>query len=73
MEHSAACAEETAAGRAVGYDRTMSQKASKEYLAMSKEERKEYMQSQISDYIDKYYKIDRTSLMKLFNSVRYGK
>lgn len=73
MEHSAACAEDTAASRAVGYDRTMSQKASKEYLAMSKEERREYMQSQISEYIDKYYKIDRTSLMKLFNSVRYGK
>ncbi|MDE7302602.1 MAG: hypothetical protein K2N60_04705 [Oscillospiraceae bacterium] len=73
MEHSAACAEETAAGRSAGYDRTMSQKASEKYLAMSKEERREYMQSQISDYIDKYYKIDRTSLMKLFNSVRYGK
>ncbi|MDE5991836.1 MAG: hypothetical protein K2G87_02170 [Oscillospiraceae bacterium] len=73
MEHSAACAEETAAGRAAGYDRTMSQKASKEYLAMSKEERQEYLQSQISEYIDKYYKIDRESLMKLFNNVRYGK
>ncbi|MDE5576287.1 MAG: hypothetical protein K2J11_02730 [Oscillospiraceae bacterium] len=73
MEHSAACAEETAAGRAAGYDRTMSQKASKEHLAMSKEERREYMQSQISDYIDRYFKIDRTSLMELFNSVRYGR
>ena len=73
MEHSAACAEETAASRAAGYDRTMSQKASKEYLAMSKEERREYLQSQISEYIDRYFKIDRTSLMELFNSVRYGK
>ena len=73
MEHSAACAEETAAERAAGHDRTMSQKASKEYLAMSKEERREYMQSQVSEYIDRYYKIDRMSLMKLFNSVRYGK
>ncbi|MDE6600180.1 MAG: hypothetical protein K2K34_08905 [Oscillospiraceae bacterium] len=73
MEHSAACAEETAASRAAGYNRTMSQKASKEYLAMSKEERREYMQSQISDYIDRYFKIDRTSLMKLFNSIRYDK
>ncbi|MDE6745476.1 MAG: hypothetical protein K2J72_02430 [Oscillospiraceae bacterium] len=73
MEHSAACAEETTASRAAGYDRTMSQKASERYLAMSKEERREYMQSQISDYIDRYFKIDRTSLMELFNSVRYGK
>lgn len=73
MEHSAACAEETAAERAAGHDRTMSQKASKEYLSMSKEERREYMQSQISDYIDRYFKIDRTSLMELFNGVRYGK
>lgn len=73
MEHSAACAEENVAARAAGYDRTMSQKASKEYLAMSKEERREYMQSQISDYIDRYFKIDRTSLTELFNSVRYGR
>lgn len=73
MEHSTACAEDTAARRAAGYDRTMSYKASTEYLAMSKEERQEYMQSKVNEYIDRYYKIDRTALMKLFNNVRYGK
>lgn len=73
MEHSTACAEDTAARRAAGYDRTMSYKASTEYLAMSKEERQEYMQSKVNEYIDRYYKIDRTALLKLFNSVRYGK
>ncbi len=73
MEHSAACAEDTAARRAAGYDRTMSYKASTEYLAMSKEERQEYMQSKVNEYIDRYYKIDRVALMKLFNSIRYGK
>lgn len=73
MEHSTACAEDTDARRAVGYDRTMSYKASTEYLAMSKEERQEYLQSQVNEYIDRYYKIDRMSLMQLFNSTRYGK
>lgn len=73
MEHSAACAEDTAARRAAGYDRTMSYKASTEYLAMPKEERQEYMQSKVNEYIDRYYNIDRTALMKLFNSIRYGK
>ena len=73
MEHSAACAEDTAARRAAGYDRTMSYKASTEYLAMSKEERQEYMQSKVNEYIDKYYKIDRAALMKMFLSIRYGK
>lgn len=73
MEHSTACAEDTAARRAAGYDRTMSYKASTEYLAMSKEERQEYMQSKVNEYIDRYYKIDRVALMKLFNSIRYSK
>ncbi|MDE7294335.1 MAG: hypothetical protein K2N72_07920 [Oscillospiraceae bacterium] len=73
MEHSAACAEDTAARRAAGYDRTMSYNASTEYLAMSKEERQDYMQSKVNEYIDRYYKIDRETLIKLFNSIRYGR
>lgn len=26
-----------------------------------------------SEYVEKYCKLDRVSLMKLFNSIRYGK
>ena len=73
MEHAADCAEDTAARRAAGYDRTMSYEASTKYLAMSKEERQEYFQSKVNEYIDRYYKIDRTALMQLFNNIRYGK
>ena len=73
MEHAADCAEDTAARRAAGYDRTMSYEASAKYLAMSNEERQEYFQSKVNEYIDRYYKIDRTALMKLFNNIRYGK
>ena len=40
---------------------------------MTSEEYMAEMDAQISEYVEKYFKIDRTSLLAMFNAVRYGK
>lgn len=64
MEHSADCAEETAARRAVGYNRSMSLQSFEKRMSMTREERKADLKAEIDEYIEKYFKIDRTSLMQ---------
>lgn len=73
MEHAADCAEETAALFKVSHDRSMSFKEYERTMSMTSEELKADFKSAINEYINKYCKIDRVSLMKLFNSIRYGK
>lgn len=73
MEHAADCAEETAAFFEVGHDRSMSLISFEKRMSMTREERKADLRAEINEYIEKYFKIDRTLLMQLFNSCRYGK
>ncbi|MDE6746392.1 MAG: hypothetical protein K2J72_07105 [Oscillospiraceae bacterium] len=73
MEHAADCAEETAALFKVSHDRSMSFKEYERTMSMTSEELKADFKSAINEYINKYCKIDRAALMKLFNSIRYGK
>lgn len=73
MEHSADCAEETAAFFKVGHDRSMSQSSFEKRMSMTREERKADLRDEINEYIEKYFKIDRALLLAMFNSVRYGK
>ena len=73
MEHAADCAEETAALFKVSHDRSMSFKEYERTMSITSEELKADFKSAINEYINKYCKIDRASLMQLFNNVRYGK
>lgn len=73
MEHAADCAEETAAFFEVSHDRSMSFISFEKSAGMTREERKADLKAEISDYIEKFFKIDRTILMQLFNNFRYGK
>ena len=41
--------------------------------SLTPEERLAAREQEIRDYAEKYCKIDRIALMKLFNSIRYGK
>ncbi|MDE6746559.1 MAG: hypothetical protein K2J72_07965, partial [Oscillospiraceae bacterium] len=73
MEHSTACAEDTAARRAVGYKNSMSLETFKRHASMTSEELHEEIETEVRDYIEKYFKIDRKALMEMFNNVRYSK
>ena len=78
MEHSTVCAERKAARRAIGGERgSLSPAAARpvilKQLSMTSEGYMAEMDAKISDYVEKYFKIDRNSLMQLFNSFRYGK
>lgn len=73
MEHSADCAEETAAFFKVGHDRSMSQSSFEKRMSMTREERKADLRDEINEYIEKYFKIDRALLLAMFNNLRYGK
>ena len=73
MEHTTVCAEENDAFLRVGSDRSMSLRAYERRAAMTPEGRREDLAAAISDYVDRYTKIDRDALMKLFNSYRYSK
>lgn len=73
MEHSTVCAEDTAARLAVGYKNSMSLKSYERRMSMTREELHEDIEAEISEYIERFFKIDRKSLMELFNNVRYGK
>ncbi len=73
MEHAADCAEETDALFKVSHDRSMSFKEYERSMSMTSEELKADLKSAINEYINKYCKIDRMALIKLFNNIRYGK
>jgi hypothetical protein len=73
MEHYTACAENTAARREIGYERSMRSPNALNDKHMTKEERQAELQAKIKEYVDKRFKIDRTSLWEQFNAVRYGK
>lgn len=73
MEHSTACAEDSAARLAVGYKNSMSLETFQRHMSMTPEELHEDIEAEISEYIERFFKIDRKSLMELFNNVRYGK
>lgn len=73
MEHAADCAEETEALFKVSHNRSMSFKEYERSMSMTSEELKADFRSAINEYINKYCKIDRGALMKLFNIARYGK
>ena len=73
MEHTTACAEENDAFLKVGRDRSMSLSAYERRVSMTPEQRRADLADAIRDYVDKYTRIDRTALMKLFNSFRYSK
>lgn len=73
MEHHTACAEDTAARRAVGHKNSMSLKSYERRTSMTREELHEDIETEISEYIERFFKIDRKSLMEMFNNVRYGK
>ncbi|MBD5391226.1 hypothetical protein HDR66_00275 [bacterium] len=73
MEHSTACAEDTAARRAVGHKNSMSFETFKRHASMTREELHEEIEAEVSEYIERFFKIDRKALMELFNNVRYGK
>lgn len=78
MEHTAVCTERKAARRAIGGERGSLSPAEArsvilKQLSMTSEEYMAEMDAQISEYVEKYFKIDRTSLLAMFNAVRYGK
>lgn len=73
MEHAADCAEETAAFFEVSHDRSMSLNSFEKSANMTRNERKADFRAEINSYIEKYFKIDRTSLLAMFNAIRYGK
>lgn len=73
MEHSTACAEDSAARLAVGYKNSMSLKSYERRMSMTREELHEDIEAEVKDYIERFFKIDRKSLMEMFNNVRYGK
>lgn len=73
MEHSTACAEDSAARRAVGYKNSMSFETFKRHASMTREELHEEIEAEVRDYIERYFKIDRKALMEMFNNVRYAK
>lgn len=73
MEHAADCAEETAAFFEVSHDRSMSLNSFEKSMDMTREERKADLKEAIDSYINRYTKIDRASLLAMFNSARYGK
>ena len=78
MEHSTVAAERNKAFYELGKIRgNLSPAAAKEVILrqklMTSEEFMAEMDAKISDYVEKYFKIDRNSLMQLFNSFRYGK
>ena len=56
---------------------SLSPAAAKEVIlreqSMTPEERFAERQQMVSDYVEKYFKIARTSLLELFNKIRYGK
>lgn len=77
MEHSTVCAERKAARCAIGKERgSLSPAAAKpiilKQMSMSSEEYMADMDAKISEYVEKYFRIDRVSLMQLFNRIRYG-
>ncbi len=78
MEHITVCAERKAARRAIGGERgSLSPAAARpvilKQLSMTSEEYMAEMDAKISEYVEKHFKIDRTSLLAMFNSIRYGK
>ncbi|MCH5349325.1 MAG: hypothetical protein J1E40_08375 [Oscillospiraceae bacterium] len=78
MEREISCAERRKAFLELGKKRySLSPVAAKEVIlreqSMTPEERFAERQQMISDYVEKYFKIDRTSLLELFNKIRYGK
>lgn len=78
MEHTTVCAERKAARRTIGGERgSLSSSAARpvilKQLSMTSEEYMAETDSKISEYVEKYFKIDRASLLAMFNSVRYGK
>ena len=73
LEHAADCAEDTAAFFEVGHNRSMSLSSFEKRMSMTRDERKADLKAEINEYIEKYFKIDRTSLLAMFNAVRYGK
>ena len=73
MEHAADCAEETAAFFEVSHDRSMSLNSFEKSANMTRDERKADLRAEINSYIEKYFKIDRKSLLAMFNAIRYGK
>lgn len=73
MEHATSCAEETAARRKVGYDRSMSLYEFERSQAMTPEERIADFEAAIKECIRKYTHIDRNVMMQMFNSFRFGK
>ena len=78
MEKETVSAENRKAFLELGKKRyNLSPEAAKEVIlreqSMTPEERFAERQQMISDYVEKYFKIDRTSLLELFNKIRYGK
>ena len=73
MEHSTACAEDSAARRAVGYKNSMSLETFKRHATMTSEEIHEEFEAEVQEYIRKYFKIDRKALNEMFNNFRYAK
>ncbi len=78
VEKQASLTERLTAFYALGKERgSLSPAAAKEVILrqknMSSEEYMAEMDAKISEYVEKYFKIDRVSLMQLFNSFRYGK
>lgn len=78
VEKQATLTERLTASYALGKERgSLSPAAAKEAVlrkqSMTSEEFMAEQDKLINEYVEKYFKIDRTSLMKLFNSIRYGK
>lgn len=78
MEYITVCAERNKAFYAIGKEHgSLSPAAAKEAtlkkLSMSSEEYMAEMNAKISEYVEKYFKIDRVSLLELFNKIRYAK
>lgn len=78
VEKQATLTERLTASYALGRERgSLSPAAAKEAIlrkqSMTSEEFMAEQDKLINEYVEKYFKIDRTSLMQLFNSCRYGK
>lgn len=78
VEKDAGLYERLKASYALGKERgSLSYEAAMEVIHrqknMTSEEFMAEREQMISDYVEKYCKIDRIALMKLFNSIRYGK
>ncbi|MDE7294881.1 MAG: hypothetical protein K2N72_10705, partial [Oscillospiraceae bacterium] len=78
MEWETTCAERNKAERAIAAKRgNLPRKQSIERIkrlnVMTPEQYQAEMRAEIAEYVSKYTRYDRSAILKMFNSIRYGK